>query len=282
MKNWRVVATDCSRPYTGWMTSFVPIGRLHARRLRDVYRSAGWPSQDAVEVELLAAGLLQRVELAGGATQLRLTDTGLAMLAQAQQRNRQAMSAHSALVQRVARLMQRDGRIAWTNLSLRARLPDPEALADASAAPDQAPVAAHWRICKPDVFSIRNTSVAAYLEPVVHEIKVSRADLLGDLKAKHKRDSYLDVGGQCWYVLGRDTRGRPIAEEHEIPAECGVLLDSAGTLDVARNAPKRPCRDLPFAVWMALAKTSPLAADGVMPQDEPVQLALRPTDQAAS
>jgi hypothetical protein len=29
------------------------LGRVHARRLRDLYRSAGWPSQDKVEVELL-------------------------------------------------------------------------------------------------------------------------------------------------------------------------------------------------------------------------------------
>ena len=55
-----------------------------------------------------------------------------------------------------------------------------------------------WKMCRPDVFSIRNTTVASYLEPIVHEIKFSRADLLGDLKCKDKRDSYLDVGGQCW------------------------------------------------------------------------------------
>ena len=30
------------------------------RRLREVYRSAGWPCLDTIEVDLLAAGLLQR------------------------------------------------------------------------------------------------------------------------------------------------------------------------------------------------------------------------------
>ena len=34
--------------------------RAHARRLRDLYRSAGWPCQDALEIDLLAAGLLER------------------------------------------------------------------------------------------------------------------------------------------------------------------------------------------------------------------------------
>src|SRR5450432_3946462 len=36
------------------------IGVMHRRRLRYVYRSAGWPCQDAVEIELIAAGLLVR------------------------------------------------------------------------------------------------------------------------------------------------------------------------------------------------------------------------------
>jgi hypothetical protein len=42
------------------------IGVTHRRRLREVYRSAGWPCQDAVEIELLAAGLLVRERDADG------------------------------------------------------------------------------------------------------------------------------------------------------------------------------------------------------------------------
>jgi hypothetical protein len=44
----------------------IALGRTHARRLRDVYRSPGWPCLDSVEVELLAAGLLQRVVESSG------------------------------------------------------------------------------------------------------------------------------------------------------------------------------------------------------------------------
>ena len=43
-----------------------PLTRNHARRLREVYRSAGWPYQDTLEVELLTAGLLCRVRWAAG------------------------------------------------------------------------------------------------------------------------------------------------------------------------------------------------------------------------
>lgn len=61
----------------------------------------------------------------------------------------------------------------------------------------------------PDVFSIRSSSVQAYQKPIVHEIKVSHADLRGDLKRPRKRAAYLDLGGQRWYVLGCDAKGRP-------------------------------------------------------------------------
>jgi hypothetical protein len=114
------------------------------------------------------------------------------------------------------------------------------------------------------VYSIRNSSRPDHLEPIVHEIKVSRADLLGDLKRPHKRQAYLDVGGQCWYVLGCDSRGRDIASADEIPLECGVMLCKDQRLSVLRAAPKRPVRHLPFGVWMALAKATPVKAHAVM------------------
>src|SRR3954464_6753880 len=92
------------------------IGAVHARRLREVYRSAGWPCQDLLEVELLAAGLLQRVVSAGGPECVRVTDAGLLVIAAGAQRNRARLSAHEALVERVAREMGRAGRVAWRGL----------------------------------------------------------------------------------------------------------------------------------------------------------------------
>ena len=99
------------------------LGRVHARRLRDVYRSAGWPCCDPVEVDLLAAGLLERMRSVFGHETLRVTDRGIAHIAGTLVVNRAALSAHEALVERVAREMTRGGRIAWRGLTLRARLP---------------------------------------------------------------------------------------------------------------------------------------------------------------
>jgi len=225
-----------------------PLGRAHARRLREIYRSAGWPSQDLLEIELLAASLLQRVASPGGHETLRVTDAGITCLADALVRNRAALSAHEALVEHVACEMVRAGRIAWRGLGLRAQLPP---LAEGGAA--------RWCMARPDVFSIRNTSVESYVDPVVHEIKVRRSDLLGDLRRPEKRSAYLDLGGECWYVLGCDARGRPIASADEVPPECGVMQLEGSRLAVVRAAPRRTRQQLPFGVWMALAKATPVA-----------------------
>jgi hypothetical protein len=210
----------------------------HQRRLREIWRSAGWPCQDPVEIELLAAGLLERVRHPSGHETLRVTDAGIAALATTLQRNRARRDAHEMLVERVAREMTRAGRIAWRGLNLRARVPEGEEGA--------------WVMAMPDVFSIRNTTVEAYLEPIVHEVKVRRADLLADLKRETKRAAYLQVSSECWYVLREG-----IARAEEIPPECGVMFAGATTLDVVRPAPKRAMR-LPFPTWMALARATPM------------------------
>jgi len=186
------------------------------------------------------------VQAPSGHESLRVTDAGVQLLATALSANRKAFSAHEALVERVAQEMSRAGRVAWRGLSLRAQVPCED--------PDK-PL--RWCMARPDVFSIRNTSVATYVDPIVHEVKVRRADLLTDLRQEAKRAAYLDLG-ECWYVLGCDARGRPIGEPDEVPPECGVMVAEGGRLVVARAAPRRARNGLPFGVWMALAKATPL------------------------
>jgi hypothetical protein len=150
----------------------ITLKEIHARRLREIYRSAGWPCLDVVEIELLAAGVLARVTDPSGHERVHVTDSGIRYLAGAAQNNRQA---------------------------------------------------------------------------------------------------YLELGGQCWYVLGRDAKDRPIAEPDEMPAECGVMQVVDDAVEVLRVAPKRQFTQLPFGIWMALAKAAPLrgsdAADsmGLLP-----------------
>src|SRR3569832_47358 len=103
------------------------IGKAHARRLREIWRSAGWPCQDLLEIELLAAGLLTREQAPSGHESLRVTDAGIQLLAATLATNRKAFSAHESLVERARSVSSR-------------------------------------QTTRPDVFSIRNTSVATYVD----------------------------------------------------------------------------------------------------------------------
>jgi hypothetical protein len=280
----------------------------HRRRLREVWRSAGWPYQDLIEVELLAAGLLERRQDPAGRETLRVTDAGLQVLAQTLQRNRAARDPHEDLVARVALEMQRAGRVVWRGLALRAALPVAEAGAEDAAdvgdiedgqdlseeradaadrtvsaarssplfagvlpAADAPPPATRWAMAVPDVFSIRHTTREDLVEPIVHEIKVRRADLLSDLRSADKRAAYLALSSQCWYVLKAG-----IAEPEEVPPECGVMVVHLGApqgssvlepvLEVLRPAPRRRHR-IAFATWVALARATPDAPPDEGPQD---------------
>jgi hypothetical protein len=210
----------------------------HSRRLREIWRSAGWPCQDLLEVELLAAGFIERVRQPSGHETLRVTDAGIALLADTLQRNRARRDAHEDLVERVAREMTRAGRLAWRGLALRAKVGEADE--------------AQWVMAMPDVFSIRHTTVEAYLEPIVHEIKVSRADLLSDLRREAKRSAYLQLSSECWYVIARG-----IAEADEIPPDFGVMAAEGAALEVLRPAPKR-AMSMSLPLWMALARATPI------------------------
>jgi hypothetical protein len=168
---------------------------------------------------------------------LRVTDAGVNALAQTLERNRSAFGAHESLVARVAKEMQRAGRVVWRGLSLRA----PLAQEDGST---------RWVVAMPDVFSIRHTTVEDFAEPVVHEIKVRRADLLADLRRADKGKAYWALSSQCWYVLGPG-----VGTAADVPEDYGVMLATQenARFEVLRPAPRRGLR-VPFAVWMALAR----------------------------
>lgn len=259
----------------------------HRRRLRQVWGSAGWPCQDMIELDLVAAGLLERVSEPDGRERVRLSERGVQTLAAARRGHQGARDAHEALVERVAREMHRAGRIAWCGLSLRAPLdgrpasapidspaaagkegesesdggalwPGQDAAADGDG-PSPSPV--RWVMAMPDVYSIRHTTREDAVEPIAHEIKVRRADLLSDLRRPDKARAYLALSSQCWYVVRAG-----LATLDEIPEPYGVLWAHAdGGLELARAAARRPMK-LPLAIWMALARARPWAGEDEDPQ----------------
>lgn len=275
-------------------TIFPPAGltltRFHRARLMQIWRSAGWPCKDGLEIDLLAAGLVALHVAPEGCEALRLTDEGIRTLAMARQRGVRALSTHDRLAQKFAEQLLAAGRVVWAELSLRAVVDTAPAAAVSPAAPanaalpmaslwaddDAAPIAraaAHvWRMARPDLFSVRNTSVPAYLQPMVHEIKYSRADLLSDLRHDAKRQAYRWLCEECYYVFPAG-----IAEPDEIPEQFGIWVLHGGLdeghFELLRPARHAPC-SLPFAVWMALCKATPLRSDA-----DPVQAQLGESPQ---
>ena len=249
--------------------------RAHLTRLMSIWRSAGWPCRDAIELDLLSAGWARQSEAPGGHESLRLTGAGIRLLAEARQRNQRPLSAHDRLALRVAAQLTASGRVVWRELSLRARVnagdesvdPGTGAAVDdlwqedlpAEAGPRRADGKATWRMARPDVFSVRHTTVESYLQPMVHEVKVSRADLLSDLRHAAKRESYQWLSCETYFVFPAG-----MAKPEEIPEPFGVwVLNGSvenGALDLARPAAHVPCK-LPFFVWMALAKAAPVRFD---------------------
>ena len=249
--------------------------RVHLTRLMTIWRSAGWPCRDAIELDLVAAGWATPSEAASGHETIRLTDAGVRLLAESRQRNQRSLSAHDRLAQRVADHLTASGRIVWRELSLRAKVnvhgePVPEGAPSTGIGLwpvdavdegllEQPVVKASWRMARPDVFSVRHTSVEDYLQPMVHEVKVSRADLLSDLRHAAKREAYRWVSCETYYVFPAG-----VAEPDEVPQEFGVWVLNgtieSGTLDLVRPARHAPCK-LPFAAWMALAKATPARID---------------------
>ena len=230
--------------------------RTHRARLMQLWRSAGWPCHDVLELDLIAAGLLARQPDGRGRDTLRVTDAGVAWLAEG--RTRRAESPHDRLAAKVAAALMASGRVVWRELSLRA-VADAAPVAapgrDLWDSPVDAASRAVWRLARPDVFSVRLTTVEAYLHPLVHEVKVSRADLLSDLRHEAKRASYRWLCTECHYVFPAG-----IAEPQEIPEDFGVWLHhgdlATGRLELARPARHAACT-LPFPVWMALARATP-------------------------
>jgi hypothetical protein len=200
-------------------------------------------------------------------------------LAQGRQEHRRAASTHDRLALRMADLLMESGRLVWRELSLRAQVKGDaptKPVADTPAGGAQNFFASdslwageddghhkvepkpqvNWRLSRPDLFSVRRTSNPAYLQPMVHEVKVSRADLFSDLRHKAKRASYQWLCSECHYVFPVG-----LAEPKELPEELGVWVIhgdiESGRLEMLRPARHAP-RTLPFDVWMAMANATPV------------------------
>lgn len=227
------------------MAASLRLTRNHQRRLRTYYRSAGWPCLDNIEIDLLGAGLIVRVACNAGTETIRVTETGLLAIAEAVDGNRRALDKHEALTLQVAQHLAAQGRLAFRGLMLRGRAED------------------GWRGCRPDVYSLRNTTVLDYTRPMIHEVKVSRADLFADIADAGKRSAYQALSSEFYYVMPAG-----LAALEEVPFDCGILYAAQAGLKVGRPAEFRPVVPR-LGEWMAIARRS---AERFEPEDAQLTL----------
>jgi hypothetical protein len=208
--------------------------------LRQYYRPAGWPPHDNLELDLLTLGLIERA--GSQCERIVVTDAGVRALAQRLDHNRHSIDDHDALLARVARELRAQRRLVFTNLTLRARIEE------------------RWVVSRPDLFSLRDVAYSDHLHPVIHEVKVRRADLLCDLRDGAKRAGYQALSAAFYYVIAEG-----IAEPAEIPSDCGLIIATCDGLVPARQPTPRMAQ-LSAAQWLSIARRAALPAD---PDDDP-------------
>ncbi len=214
-----------------------PLPRIHAARLRHYWRSQGWACHDDIDIDLLRWGLVDEQPGLDIASRFAVTAAGRTALGDGLKRNRRARNAHSEATEAVASHLASTGRLVFTELSVRTEHEG------------------RWRSCKPDVFSMVRGLRADHLAPQVHEIKVRRADLLGELRGG-KIERYRELAASIYLVIADG-----IAEPDEIPGDYGVALYSATAgFRIARAAPIGDY-SLETRHWMALAKATPFTIE---------------------
>jgi len=215
------------------------LSRRHAARLRLYWATNGWAHHDTIDIDLLDQRLILQVTDSRGAAQFVLTDAGREALGASLSINRDRRRPHARIVDGVAQHLHEAGRLVFTELAVRTQ-------GDSG-----------WRSCKPDVFSLVRGLRDDHLAAQVHEVKVSRADLLNELRSD-KTKRYHELAGQIFLVL-RDG----IARVDEIPPDYGVVVwDGSLGYTLARDAPARAYA-LQTRHWMAMAKSVPFAANTV-------------------
>ncbi len=209
-------------------------------RLRQYYTGRArprpqWGLRDGMDLDLLHLGWLRL----DAHDYHRLTDAGVAALCEFRQENKQRQNAHDDLAERLAEHLRGKGRLVWLNKELKTE-----------------GEGGSLRV-RPDVYSLQGTLNPDKICPMVHEIKISRADFQADVRKTEKRAGYRALSDYVHYVAPEG-----MLDPGEIPDGCGLLVErSDGRFWQQKRARKAPST-LPPSVWMALLlKQSELEGD---------------------
>ena len=184
-------------------TDGIELNTTQLRRLRWYHRRGNSKNHahcDATDPELLRVGAINYT-LTHNSEYVRITRLGLQLLAEDTERTRENRAPHNQLAHRLAGYLRGMGRLTWENIEFKS---------------------APGYLVRPDVFSVVSTHTESRLAPTVHEVKVSRADFLADVSQPQKREGYFKIASRVFYCAPEG-----IIEPHEVPADCGLLVEEA-------------------------------------------------------
>ena len=198
--------------------------RAHSSRLKWYFqhsmRGGAAALPDNIDLDLSVANLISRIISPYGSTvHYAITPRGEAMVAALRDHSRSQRAPHHALGKHLAQWLAAQGRMTWEDCCF-----------------DVTVSSGVVRTTRPDVFSTAITMNMDKWDPQVHEIKVSRADFLSDIKNPEKREAYFLVGQRVSYATPFG-----LISKEEVPKECGWIEQSQDGAQwiVRKVAPKK-------------------------------------------
>lgn len=206
--------------------------RAHLARLRVYFthRRGASGMRDTLDLDLIHVGALAYAPSKFGADgTLALTAYGAQLLAEATQQARAERAPHHEMAARLARWLREQGRITWENIEVR--------IEDGGA----------HSYARPDVFSLVATHNEQRIAPTVHEVKVSRADFLAELRRPEKLARCRTIASYLWFAVPED-----LVEPGEVPQGYGLLVETQDGSWKPRKRPRKGEVRLSTWCWMNL------------------------------
>lgn len=202
----------------------ITLTRKHYKRLRWYFQSphgAGAGGMgDNIDLDLAALGMIEKCDLTGGVVCFEITQAGISELSAENKREIERRSPHHTLAGRLAQWLQKQGRVTWENIEF---VVEVETFGQVGR-----------KAVRPDVFSVITTLNPKNICPIVHEVKVSRADFLADVTKPEKRGAYSVIAEAVYYVAPAGM----IAPE-ECLEECGLVVETNDGFEVLKKHKRR-------------------------------------------
>lgn len=200
---------------------------------------------DNVDLDLSVWGFTRRLETDWTGVRYVITPFGEAMVAKVRDLARAARAPHHALGRHLAQWLSEQGRLTWEDCAF--------------------DVQVNGSLCctRPDVFSTACTLNVSKLDQQVHEIKVSRADFLSDIRNPDKREAYFQLAPRVSYATPHG-----MVSKDEIPLDCGWIEQaSSGSSWIVRKRPPKRKGWAPWTdrMWMTLVLRSHRGLRGPLP-----------------